>query len=632
MLNVRANIEDRKSLMGHETNSEMYSHYHSAISSVHVQELFRDIRVIEHPAMHGLSLNRRQQLPQTISPEGWEKVQQDPELIQYGLETSQLSTALCEVYGSTGAAARSCDPRVPDLLAASFRLTNRRRVLLRRVYQEEYRKHFTERAQAQVLALPTSTTTVDSYSESGHMPVDDIVACDAHDWVERLEQDEESAQELGDYQTIMAEDSWSHEIGIGASDSSLVATGEITNTPLNSRTIVPFHLSEGSDTIRLHRINDGSARPKNMTIARVREAMSSGGLTDVVLSQIMVEVFSATHQPGKYIPGEEPVLGTSICRFSGIDLSSDTHSPETVHRAHFMVLQKAANALFDNHLLPLDTPCTYQSQGPTKKKNPKLCGFNKIKTRAQQIQHVFTHTLKGNKQDQEVGNIPHGEWHCYYDGCAVLTTSPSTKKGMVSKVLLSTTSIFLSKRSYLRHVYQEHHLSPLSIESVLWCGICEHFLAWDQFGAGTDEHFEMHWDEVWKLVADHGYTGQYDNGRRTIPSFCPFCLHNEDLSLSERISTAMNFYGRTYPKHIAMHFDGLDSHSIHSCPCSPQTCSYQGKMTPMELRDHLSSVHGIERVEVSRAESYKNSKVLSKKSENVQGGMEEERLIKKARK
>lgn len=70
ILQVRASVEDRKFLMGHRTNSEIYSNYHSAISTVHVQELFRNIRLVEMGEMHGLSRNRIQNLPQTISAEG----------------------------------------------------------------------------------------------------------------------------------------------------------------------------------------------------------------------------------------------------------------------------------------------------------------------------------------------------------------------------------------------------------------------------------------------------------------------------------------------------------------------------------------------------------------------------------
>jgi hypothetical protein len=535
VLYLRASAEDRKFLMGHKTNSEIYSNYHSAISNVHVQELFRDVRAINNAEMIGLSLNRIQDLPQTISAEGWQKLEQDPEVIQYSLETTQISTTLSELYGSISAAVRSTDERVPDLLAATARLKNRRRVLLRRVYGEEYRRLFTDHARPQV-PTPSKPTmnTLDHHSGPDCILLDDTAAEDGRDWLLHLEQEEEFAQELGDYQTIIAEEPYLSDVEISDSDSSLMTEDQLMETPSSPSDGFPLQLCEGSDTIRLHKIGDGSARPKNMTIARVREAMSSGGLTDAALSDIMVEVFSATHRSGKYIPGEEPVLGTSVCRFSGVDLSLDWHSPEAAHSAHATVVRNAAKEAFEKHLLPLDVPCAYYSQGPTKKKNPTLCQYSDFKTRQQQIAHVFNHTLRVHNQHQEVGNIPHGEWHCYYKGCAVLTPTPSDAR-RVPKVLLSTTSIFTSKQSYLSHLYQDHRLSPLAAEPVLWCGICEHFLECAQFDTARDEHFEMHWDEVWSLVMEYGYTGQFDNGRRTIPSFCPFCLHDESLSPAERM-------------------------------------------------------------------------------------------------
>ncbi|PMD28588.1 hypothetical protein NA56DRAFT_696366 [Hyaloscypha hepaticicola] len=200
---------------------------------------------------------------------------------------------------------------------------------------------------------------------------------------------------------------------------------------------------------------------------------------------IKVEILDA------WLPGEEPHLGTSICRFSGVDLSLDYHSPEATHSAHAAAVRHPAEEAFEKHLLPLDVPCTYHSQGPTKKQNPKLCGWTRSKTRQEQAGHVFGHTLTHHKLHHAVGRIPHGVWHCYYDGCAFITTSPSINTKH-SKVHLSTTSIFSLEQTYLRHLYQEHSLSPIGAESVLWCGICEQFLEWIQFGPGKDENFNIH--------------------------------------------------------------------------------------------------------------------------------------------
>ena len=84
---ANVSAEDRRFLMGHKINSDIYSHYHSAVSDVHVQKIFRGVRAGNTAELHGLSLNRIQHLPQAISENGWRRLQQDPEIVQAGLET-----------------------------------------------------------------------------------------------------------------------------------------------------------------------------------------------------------------------------------------------------------------------------------------------------------------------------------------------------------------------------------------------------------------------------------------------------------------------------------------------------------------------------------------------------------------
>jgi hypothetical protein len=455
--------------MGHKTNSDIYSHYHSVISTVNVQEIFRGIRAGNAAEMHGLSLNRIQQLPQTISEEGWLRVQQDPEIVKASLETSQIKSELCELYGSTSAAIRACDPRIESLVAATARLKNRQRVLMGVIYQEEYRMAFTGQHPLQ----PTI-----HYPEFGSMSTDATLA-DAHGWMLEVARDEEAVQSLGDFDITSAIDSHGQEGYSEACDEgSSIIDNEFEGNG-NSFTSLPRYLSEGSEATRLHNINDGSAIPKNMSITRFREAVSSGGYTDVALSDLMVEVFSAAHKSGKFIPREEPLLGTYTCRFSGADLSFNYHALEAAHCAHAKEVNRTVKEAFEEHLSSLELPCSYYVQGPLKLVNPKLCGFSSFKTRRDQIKHVFQHTLVLYQKYYATGNIPLGEWHCYYNGCAILTTLTTSDIQDPLKVILSTSSIFSSKKDYLRHLYYKHRLSPLSVESVSWCGICEQFLEWE---------------------------------------------------------------------------------------------------------------------------------------------------------
>jgi hypothetical protein len=540
-------------------------------------------------------------------------VQQDPEIAKAGLEFSQVKSELCQLYGSTSAAIRACDPRIESLVAATARLKNRRRALMGTVYQEEYRMAFAGQH-------PCQSTTHNLEFES--MSTDATLA-DAHDWMLEVARDEEAVRSLDDCDIISATDSQEQEDDHDACDGDPVMIDNEFEANRGSLTGSSRHFLEGSEAIRLHNINDGSTRPKNMSIARFRMAVSSGGYTDAALSDLMVEVFSAVHKSGKFIPGEEPLLGTYMCRFSRADLSSNYHAPEAAHSAHAREVNKIAKDAFESHLLPLELPCSYHAQGPLKLVNPKLCGYSSFKTRRDQIKHVFQHTLVLYQKYYAAGNIPLGEWQCYYDGCAILTTPATSDTRDPLTVILSTRSIFSSKRDYLRHVYNGHRLSPLSVEIVSWCGICEQFLQWEQFGARRDDHFASHWEEVWSLVREHGYAGQFDNGRRTVPSFCPFCLHNENLSPTDRISATMSQVTRDSDSdYIAAHIDAPDFPASYMCPCFPITCTYQQEMPRQDLANHLSNVHGMAMPKTTRKEqreTQKKRRALGERSVNVQG-------------
>jgi len=452
--------------MGHKTNSDIYSHYHSAVSAVNVQEIFRGIRAGNTAEMHGLSLNRIQQLPQSISEDGWLRVQQDPEIVETGLESSQIKSELYDLYGSISAAVRACDSRIESLIAVTARLKNRRRALMGAIYQEEYRMAFTGQH-------PCQPTVQDPEFESMST---DTTLVDAHDWMLEVTRNEEVVRSLDDHDIIDAVDSYGPEGDHEARDEGPSMIDNEFEANGDSLTSSSGHLSEGSEAIRLHNVNDGNSIPKNMSIARFRMAVSSGGYTDAALSDLIVEVFSAAHKSGKFIPGEEPLLGTYMCRFSGTDLSSNYHAPEAAHSAHAKEVNKIAKEAFESYLLPLESPCSYHAQGPLKLVNPKLCGHSSFKTRRNQIKHVFQHTLVLHQKYYAAGNIPLGEWHCYYDGCAILTTPATSNTLDPPIVILSTRSIFSSERDYLRHVYNRHRLSPLSVDVVSWCGICEQFL------------------------------------------------------------------------------------------------------------------------------------------------------------
>jgi hypothetical protein len=91
----------------------------------------------------------------------------------------------------------------------------------------------------------------------------------------------------------------------------------------------------------------------------------------------------------------------------------------------------------------------------------------------------------------------------------------------------------------------------------------------------------------------------------------------------------MNFLERqtSYTGHLAAHIDGLDSSSMHTCPCSPMTCTAQQKMTPVELAGHLNTIHGIPKLSLA----CKEAKILSDKSVNAREGLGEGNITKRVK-
>lgn len=78
-------------------------------------------------------------------------------------------------------------------------------------------------------------------------------------------------------------------------------------------------------------------------MTRFREAVSLRAYTYEALSDLMVKVFSAAHKSGKFIRGEEPLIGQ--------------HVTEAVHSAPANVLNQAFKKACERHILPLHLLC-----------------------------------------------------------------------------------------------------------------------------------------------------------------------------------------------------------------------------------------------------------------------------------
>jgi hypothetical protein len=125
---------------------------------------------------------------------------------------------------------------------------------------------------------------------------------------------------LNNYDIIDTVDSYKLKSDYEASYKGLLIIENKFEANKDSLTSSSNHLSKGSKAIRLYNINNKSSILKNIFITRFRIIVSSGGYTNIVLSDLIVEVFSTMYKSSKFIPRKEPLLSTYICRFSSADL------------------------------------------------------------------------------------------------------------------------------------------------------------------------------------------------------------------------------------------------------------------------------------------------------------------------
>jgi hypothetical protein len=101
---------------------------------------------------------------------------------------------------------------------------------------------------------------------------------------------------------------------------------------------------------------------------------------NIALSDLIVKVFFTTYKSRKFIPREEPLLSTYMCRFSGANLLSNYYILKATYYTYIKEVNKTTKDAFEEHLLLLELLYSYYIQGPLKLVNPKLCGFSSFKT------------------------------------------------------------------------------------------------------------------------------------------------------------------------------------------------------------------------------------------------------------
>jgi hypothetical protein len=146
ILDVNTTAANRRYLMGHKSNSEIYSHYQPRVTDVDLQALFRGTEPQDLRKMMSIGLNRKDNAPTRISNAGYADVFADLALTALTISFSAMEVTLRSEHGSALAASRMHDPRFEEYKSL---LDQRRRLwdsLIRKRFKEEYMAFFAQAA------------------------------------------------------------------------------------------------------------------------------------------------------------------------------------------------------------------------------------------------------------------------------------------------------------------------------------------------------------------------------------------------------------------------------------------------------------------------------------------------------
>jgi len=644
ILDVNTTAANRRYLMGHKSNSEIYSHYLPRVTDVDLQALFRGTEPQDLRKMMSIGLNRKDNAPTRISNAGYADVLADPALAALTIAFSAMEATLRSEHGSAVAASRMHDPRFEEYKSLLDQRRRLRDSLIRKRFKEEYMAFFAQAACPQAPAgehsiqqqspLPTRLTTTLSKGSSpatsnDNIPLDPLLFGDES--APSISEDSLFVSALDPLELAVAE--------------ILERSDEIALTPVESdmQAILDGEADDGEDvmdlvdpaatqqllapTSRLHGLPN-----KSLMLARNQRGSSryyvgsnaceglyevlTGGSTEATLMQKAIECFSIHHVIDAFYPGQEPPRGTYACPVCSIGLLlHEKYNPEVGNAAwrHTFsctrkVLLEAASVELKARC-PFDRPCQFQKLVVTGSTTAfQQCG-NVAKSWPSFFNHNKTHIHTGRRTN---GSSPTAHFYCFFKGCAHDLSPRGTDSALDATP--RTDPRFDSPAEFNSHIAAAHDIFHNSKEEPIvdFCYYCETWLGpFDDFGAHTMSH-EI--DAV-QLVKDSGYEAPIA-GRPLRPDLCIFCYHNHNLPLYERILPRER---TTQRYHTPSHFSKIPDDAAINCPAYPEMCTCDVKFSKDDLREHLSNTHGLTTTGTARAKKKKrpSSTILADKDANT---------------
>lgn len=325
---------------------------------------------------------------------------------------------------------------------------------------------------------------------------------------------------------------------------------------------------------------------------------TSYGVQDPELMDLMVQCYSGLHPSDMFHPDTEPLPGSYLCRFCGVDL----HAVERAGYHAFQCykkefLQSLANRLNEHYPISKCTAMILKSDADLR-----------VKKRVDEAVQECGKILDGSTEKSTEKAIYHARIHlenlfpsqngilvrCTFGGCHESQTPFQSE--------------YYS--AHVQHLFFAHRIrvegyraKTLDCQFTLlfwWCPFCQRFVLQEE--EDINHHILDHIPAYDAAFRRHGYYAISQDHLTVWPILCPVCVRDTRKSPVERFTPvyqAKRYARKDLWRHLYCHFESTDLlPSIVPCPlsiCTPDgitaTCDHISIPMP-DLAQHFLEAHG----------------------------------------
>jgi hypothetical protein len=565
LLAINCSEEERTARMGHKDRDSVYwSHYRNEDLTNDFQAIVHAVEAENLEIMGSITLNRKENAPTYPSNGGLFEAFQDPELINLLEEKSELYDQIVQQYHSINKA-KDLDP---CLFNKHHMAVNKvqacRKRLLSTQFRKELHQFFQQDTEVAQIAVQETKDSPESALSTFAFPLDPA-------------------------------------LGGTPLPSSIAFLGSQLDSEIQSSAFGIFgaastFLEPPSNNIEKHR--NLLMNVTSVDKAAVLLCGTSCDVQDAELMNLMVQCYSGLHPSDMFHPDTEPLPGSYLCRFCGLDLHAVERSGYHTFQCYKKeFLQSLANRLNEQYPIFKCTAMILRSDVDLR-----------VKKRVDEAVQECGTILDGSTEKSTEKAIYHARIH--------LESLFPNKNGISVKCTFGgcyeSQTPFQSEHysAHVQHLFFAHCIRVEGYRAKTldcqfthlfwWCPFCQRFVLQEE--EDINHHILNHIPAYDKAFRRQGYYAISQDHLNVWPILCPVCVRDTKKSPMERfipVYQAKRYASKDLWRHLYCHFESTDLFpSIVPCPLSictsdgiTATCDHIS-IPVSDLAQHFLEAHG----------------------------------------